>query len=106
MKLVYFQTNGSGNSKLYFEASGIGEQTSGGSSGTARWEAMTDEGQNSMNGGSLTGDGQWHKVKIRLDKPNRQITYWIDGVQKGPWSDPVCGGGCQYMERTGDWTLQ
>jgi hypothetical protein len=101
MKLVYFQTNGSGNSKLYFEASGIGDQTPGGSSSSAVWQAMTDEGQNWMNGGTVTGDGAWHKVKIKLDKPNRQITYWVDGVQKGPWSDPVCGGGCSAWNELG-----
>jgi hypothetical protein len=101
MKLVYFQTNGIGNSKLYFEASGSGTQTPGGSTPNALWEAITDQGQTWMNGGYLTGDGQWHKVKIKMDKPNQQITYWIDNVQKGLWSDPVCGGGCTAWNELG-----
>ena len=101
MKLVYFQSNGLGNSKLYFEASGVGSQTPGGSSRTALWQGMTDEGQNWMNGGALTGDGQWHKVKIKMDKPNRQVTYWIDDKEKGPWSDPICGGGCSMWNELG-----
>jgi hypothetical protein len=101
MKLVYFQSNGRSNSKLYFEASGSGDQTPGGNNSAAIWQAMTDEGQHWVNGGTLTGDGQWHKVKIKLDKPNRQVTYWIDGVQKGPWSDPVCEGGCTVWNAIG-----
>jgi len=42
-----------------------------------------NSGWRDSQGGSLTGDGQWHCYEVLLDTGNKVFTYWLDGVQKG-----------------------